>query len=282
MRIKTHKNGNEYLLVSGGIWVRNYAKAAPPIDINNFTTQEDRHLLIENQLKNQAKELLQFDPASMFKPNICIISDGYDFENKQALLKSLPDDVLLIGTNRSLAKWDMKNGRAMGYYLVNNPYPECMAFMPSSHRYFPPCVASVRTYPEFMTLYRGQMFKYYPTFEEDFAQKASDRTYTLDDYRNPICAAISLAYKLRAVRILLFCCDDAFAGERPGAEQLANGLWMYPQHRTPHGLIEGSMYWFAHQPHKRVRIGHHSSGPDYAHVPYIPEEGLAAFFTTEL
>jgi len=281
MRIRKHKNGNEYLLAAGGVWVRNFTRPAPPIDINNFTSPEDRHRLIDNQLKNQLKSPLHLNAASMFYPSVCVVSDGYDFINKQALLKKLPQNVLVIGTNRSLAKWDVKNGRAMNYYLVNNPYQECMALLPSEHRYYPPCIASIRTYPEFLDLYRGQKFVYAPTPEETFSHRLSDVTCQLDEYRNPICAAISLAFRLRAARILLFCCDDSFPDERPGSEQLANGLWTYPQHRVPHSLIEGSLYWFAHQPHKTVKIGHHSSGPEYKYVPYIHEDGLSGFFTAE-
>jgi hypothetical protein len=157
-----------------------------------------------------------------------------------------------------------------------------MAYLPTDHRYYPPCIASVRTWPDFLVRYRGPKHVYYPTFEENFKPKTKHASFYVDDYRNPICAAISIAYKLGAARILLFCCDDAFADERPAAEKLENGLWMYPQHKITHSLVEGSMYWFAHQPHKRVRVGDHSSGPNYRHVPYIPEEGLAAFFTAEL
>lgn len=280
-RVKRHKNGNEYVLVAGNIWIRNFAKAAPFIDINELTSASDRKILIENQLKNQSTATMQLDVDSLFRPNICIVSDGWKFSEKQKLLKSLPGDVTIIGTNKSLAKWDLKLGKTMSYYVVNNPYEACMSFLPSTHRYFPPCVSSIRTYPNFIESYHGEKFMYVPTFEEGFSQKVHMATCRLDDYRNPICAAISLAYRMKASKILLFCCDDSFADERPGVERLANGLWTYPQHLRSHAVIEGNLHWLAKQPHKTVKIGNHSSGPEYSRIPYIPEESLGGFFTEE-
>lgn len=281
MRIKKHNNGNEYLMTTGGVWVRNFTKPAPPIDINQLTTIPDRTLLIENQIKNELTTSMQFDPNEEHHLAVCIVSDGYEFEKKRHLLKTLPENVAIIGTNRSLLKWDL-DGRAMDYYVVNNPYSQCMTYLPINYRNLPKCVASVRTFPEFLVRYRGPKVKYYPVCEEGFQQKSVDAMCYIDDYRNPICAAIGLAFRMRAVKILLFCCDDSFADERAGAEKLHNGLWMYPQHRTVYDLIDGNTHWYTTQQYKRVRIGNHSSGPEYNRVGYIEEDGLNAFFTREL
>lgn len=281
MRIKKHNNGNEYLMVEAGLWVRNFTKPAPPIDINQFTSVHDRTILIENQLKNELSVSMQFDPNEEYRQNVCIVSDGYDFEKKRHLLKSLPNNVAIIGTNRSLLKWDTDSGRVMNYYVVNNPYEQCMTYLPD-RRNLPKCIASVRTFPEFLVRYRGPKIKYHPVYEEDFKPRSVEAVCYIDDYRNPICAAIGLAYKMGAVKILLFCCDDSFADERAGAEKLSNSLWMYPQHKTAYDLIDGNMYWYSNQQHRRVRIGNHSSGPEYNRVGYIKEDGLNAFFTKEL
>lgn len=282
MRIKKHSNGNEYLMTEAGVWVRNFTKSAPPVDINQLTTVTDRTLLIENQLKNELTTPMQFDPNEEYHPAVCIVSDGYEFEKKRHLLKSLPANVAIIGTNRSLLKWDADCGRAMDYYVVNNPYEQCMTYLPTNHRNLPKCVASVRTFPEFLVRYRGPKMKYYPVYEDGFRQRSVDALCQIDDYRNPICGAIGVAYRMRAAKILLFCCDDSFADERAGAEKLPNGLWMYPQHRTVYGLVDGNMHWYATQQYKRVRLGNHSSGPEYGRVGYIEEDGLNAFFTREL
>lgn len=157
-----------------------------------------------------------------------------------------------------------------------------MTYLPTVWKNASKCVASIRTFPDFLVRYRGPKLKYYPVCEEGFRQRAVDAVCQIDDYRNPICAAIGVAYRMRAAKILLFCCDDSFADERAGAERLPNGLWMYPQHRTVFDLIDGNMHWYASQPYKRVRVGNHSSGPEYGRVGYIDEDGLNAFFTREL
>lgn len=282
MRIKKHANGNEYLLTEAGIWVRNFTRSATPVDINDFTSTSDRTRLLENQIKNEFSVTMQFDPDDEYHQSVCIVSDGYDFERKRHLLKALPANVTIIGTNRSLAKWDVAAGRDMDYYVVNNPYEQCMTYLPRTHRYYPKCVSSVRTFPEFLIRYRGPKMKYHPTYEENFKQRDVDAICNVDDYRNPICAAIGLAFKMRAAKILLFCCDDSFHDERPGAEKLHNGLWMYPQHRAVHSLVDGCTHWYTTQSYKRVRVGNHSSGPEYSQVGYIDEDGLNAFFTQEL
>lgn len=281
MRIKKHPNGNEYIMTRAGVWVRNFARPAPPVDINAFTSVEDRARLIENQIVNDSSVKMQFDPEEEYHPNVCIVSDGHDFRKKRHLLAALPENVVIIGTNRSLVNWDVDSNREMDFFVVNNPYEQCMAYLPQ-HRYYPKCIASVRTYPDFLVRYRGPKMKYYPTYEENFRQRDVDAACHVDDYRNPICAALGIAHRMRAVRVLLFCCDDAFAEPRPAAEQLPNGLWMYPQHRTAHDTVEGYMHWYASQPHRRVRLGNHSSGPEYSRAGYIQEDRLNAFFTQEL
>ena len=127
-------------------------------------------------------------------------------------------DVVVIGVNRSLARWDVKAGRGMDYFVANNPYAECMSCLPAGHTHFPPCVASVRTNPDFLTRYRGPKFRYHPTCEDGFVHPGSPAG-TLDDYRNPVCAAIAVAHRMRATRLLLVCCDESFADERPAIAQ---------------------------------------------------------------
>jgi hypothetical protein len=282
MRIKKHSNGNEYLMTDNGVWVRNFTKRSNPVDINQFTTISDRTLLIENQLKNELITSMQFDPNEEYHQNVCIVSDGYDFANKRDLLKLLPANVTIIGTNRSLVKWDTESKRSMDYYVVNNPYEQCMTYLPASQKNLPKCLASIRTFPDFLTRYRGSKVKYYPVYEDGFKQHSVDAICHIDDYRNPICAAVGLAYRMGAVKILMFCCDDSFADERAGAEKLPNGLWMYPHHRTVSELVDGNMYWYTTQQYKRVRVGNHSSGPECNRVGYIEEDRLNAFFTKEL
>lgn len=283
MKIKKHPNGNEYLFVTPNYWVRNFTRNAPYVDINRFTESKDWPLLINNQISNLSNtKTLMVDRESVFVPNIAIVSDGFDFENKFHILEKLPSNVSIIGVNRSLAKWNVKSKRTMSFYMINNPYQEALNCLPTSHRYFPTCVASIKTNPEFINRYRYSVFCYSPVPEANFNPVKRDAAYCIDDYRNPICAAIGFAYRLGVVRLLLFCCDDVFAGERPGAENVRDDLWMYPQHRTAHDLIDANLHWLKHQPNKRTLIGSHSSGPDYANAEYIHEGEAIDFFTKEL
>src|SRR5689334_6798561 len=155
MRIKKHKNGNEYLLTSGGVWVRNFTKHARPIDINSFTTPTDRKQIIANQLHNTSLGLMHIGTEKKTHFNVAIISDGYDFKNIQPILKTLPKDVIVIGVNKTLSKWEVPSGRPMNYYVVNNPYQECTRYLPQTHRYYPTCIASTKTSPEFLQRYLG-------------------------------------------------------------------------------------------------------------------------------
>src|SRR5581483_5776715 len=93
----------------------------------------------------------------------------------------------------------------MDYFIVNNPYPECMSYLPTN-RPLPKCIVSSRTYPEFVRQYRqrkGAIYKYNPSRERKFGGVA-DSIYCVDDYRNPICAAVGLAYRFGAEKLLVF------------------------------------------------------------------------------
>lgn len=271
--IKKHRNRNDYILTNQGLWVRNFTKAARPVDINSLTPKNDYELLISNQMQNSTINLANIDAEHIIAKNVIIVSDGYKFKEKLSLLSKLPlDNVVIIGTNRSLAKWsDIR----MDYYVVNNPYKECMSYLPDN--YFPRCICSVRTYPQFIKKYlaKGNVYKYVPVGDDKFSGIIEPPRYYIDDYRNPICAALGLAYRWEVQRLLLFCCDDVFDGERPGAEKLSNGLWMYPQHYTSHELILGNLFWLAKN---NVVLGNYSSSPDYEHVPYITDDELLRFF----
>lgn len=276
--IKKHKNQNEYILTPSGYWVRNFAKLVKPIDINSFLDQKDYDLMILNQTNNMALNLANIDSESIYAPNIIIVSDGYKFKERQHLLPDIQKktNALIVGVNGALAKWN--NKARMDYYIVNNPYNECLSFL--SKTYYPRCIASVRTNYDFIYKYKsrkGVIYKYAPVSDGKFSMMIDSSIYSVDDYRNPICAAISFAFRWECQKLLLFCCDDVFEGERQGAEKLDNGLFMYPQHYISHDLIKYSLFWLATN-NKEITIGNFSSGPDYVHIPYITEEELNSFF----
>ena len=164
MRIKKHSNKNEYLLTEDGLWVRNFCKkGVPKRDVNQLASQEDYQIFLENELAIRKLRIPSIETPVYH--NIIIVSDGFDFSKKQKLLAKFPSKkVTIIAVNRSLANWKLVGDncpaelkRAVTFFLVNNPYKECMKYVPTKHRYFPRCIISNRTNFEFVHTYRGNI-----------------------------------------------------------------------------------------------------------------------------
>lgn len=275
MRIRKHKNGNQYLFTEGG-WVRNFTSGVhTEVDINPINRSEHR-LLYQNEFQNMQMRLDKIEPRTYRK--VVIVSNGYKFLEKQALLKELSNDVCIFGVNGALRDWDLTHKKAMNYYVVNNPYPECMLFLPNKHSYFPRCIASARTYPEFIKRYNGYSCLYSPVAPKSYLGPSKRESFKIDDSRNPICAAISLAYRFGASQILLFCCDDTFERDRPASVELKNGLRTYPQQLIAHQLIDGYLYWLRNQKFRQITIADCSSGPKYDNADYISFDDVTQFF----
>jgi len=244
------------------MWVRDFARSVITKDINNLIPRSDYDIFLKNEMINATMNLASIDAETIYAPNVVIVSDGYQFEKKQHLLKGL--NATIIGTNRALAKWDKQN--KMDWYVVNNPYKDCLTYLGN---YYPRCIASNRTNPEFIQRYksrRGVLYRYTPVTDGQFSSHYFPTpAYYIDDYRNPICAAISLAFRWEVQNLLLFCCDSSFEDERPGAYQQSNGLWAYP---TPaNGLVDGCLYWLNRE-HLKVNVYNHSS-VEYENSKYI-------------
>lgn len=278
MRIKKHTNKNEYLLTEQGMWVRNFTKKLVPfLDLNKTIQEKDHALFLRNEYHNCQGRYTWIDSERFYHPKIVVISDGYGFkENHKRIVESLPQDVTIIGTHGALAKWDAT--RSMNYYVVNNPYPECMAYLPRHRLSLPKCIASTRTNYEFLAAYRGMKYRYVPVNEANYSGVMSKNVeYQIDDFRNPICAALVLSHYFGVETILTVFCDNAFADERPGAEKIHNGLYIYPPQKIVHGLIEGCFYWLFHRPHAQVAIADHSNGPLYENAAYIQEDMIVSY-----
>ena len=282
MRIKKHSNGNEYLLTSKNKWVRNFtSNNVSFVDINNTIENKDHFIFLQNEVKNGFQRSQWIDSEEIYHPNIVIVSDGYKFKEKQSILSNLPKNTIIIGVNGSLVKWDVVN-RSMNYYVVNNPYEECMKYLPRKNKILPKCIASPRTNFEFINNYRGMKMRYYPVGEKSYTTLGEKEVrWQIDDYRNPICAAIGLSYRFGVEKLMLFCCDDSFEDERPGASKLENGLWMYPQQEIASGIIDGNLYWLKNQKYQDVSIRDFSSGSKYENALYIKEDEILSFFGVE-
>lgn len=282
MRIKKHHNGNEYFLTQQNMWVRNFTKQMVPyLDLNKTISVQDQFPILENEIINNRQRYPWIDTEDFTHRKIIIVSDGYDFKNKQHLLANCPKDVVLMGVHGALHNWNLK-GRSLNYYIVNNPYQECLNYLPKRGFGYPRCIASTRTNYKFMANYRGTKYRYCPVADASYAGTNSQEIdYKIDDYRNAICAAINLAYRFGVEKLLLFCCDDSFADERPGALSLANKLWTYPQQLTSHGLIDANLHWLKQNSHQEVQIKDHSQGDLYKSAEYITENDLVSFFEME-
>lgn len=278
-RIKKHQNGNFYCLTYQNKWVRNFIQDnGVYLDLNSTIKHNDHFVFLQNETINSHQKFPWIDSEPIVFSDVVIVSDGYEFEKKQKLLERLPSSVVLIGVNGALAKWKSKI-RPLDYYVVNNPYEECLNFLPKNMRNFPKCIASCRTNHDFLSNYRGLIFRYYPVNESTYSSIGSSQvSWQVDDYRNPICASIGLAYRFGAERLLMFCCDNSFGEDRDGSVLLENGLWTYPQHLIAHSLIEGNIFWLRRQPYWNVEIKDHSSGPSFDDAPYIQQDEILSFF----
>jgi hypothetical protein len=225
------------------------------------------------------RKYVSIDFEETTRKKIIIVSDGYKFSEKQQLLSKLSSDVSVIGVNKALAKWRLvgekvEAKKAMAFYVINNPYPEAQTFQPTNS-YYPKCIASVRTHPPFLNSYKGNIYSYAPVPEKNYLGPARDMLL-LDDYRNPICAAIGISHHFKAKKVMLFCCDGSFDDERPGAEKLDNGLWSYPQQKKSNSIIDGCLHWLRQA---GVSTADFSNGPKFQNADYINnEEEMIDFF----
>lgn len=265
MLIKPHSSKNEYIR-AGDVWVRNFTKSGvEPVSAGNLFPKSDQGVVVANEIKNKQYSWIYNEKPIL--SDIVIVSDGYQFEQLHEGLHELPDYVGIFAVNHALRKWKLVRKRSINAYIVNNPYPECLSFLPKNS-YYPVCISSLRTYHPFLEKYQGQIYVYEPTIDRTFGRSGLV-PYRIDDYRNPICAAIGLAFQFGVRRLMLMCCDDSFESKRDAAVQLDNGLWTYEQHLRSHDIIDANLYWLTHQEDVEVKVVNWSSGPELINAQYI-------------
>lgn len=278
MRIKKNKK-NEYILAEN-VWVRNLCLNLEPFDINHLGKDELK-LFLNNETENKKVSSLQIEDIDQVNmENVIICSDGFGWLERQKILGSIPNSLVkTICVNGSLKKWLMVGEKAeikrtITFYLVNNPYKECIGYLPKQHRYYPNLIASTKTYPGFFKEYKNEPYFYQSPKNELYSGVRGDYI-KIDDYRNPICASISLAWKRGVKKLALFCCDDSFEDERPGSIKMENGLYQYPQQIMSQKIIDKQLYWLSQA---GVQIADCSSGIKYENAEYINIENLVSFF----
>lgn len=263
--------------------MRDFTKPnAMSITPNGLIRPADKALMVENEHQNRTLNIANISDEKLTFPKVVIISDGLSFAKRVEFINQLPADVTIFAVNHVLTKWRQGGfKKPVNLYVVNNPYPEAITYLPRKTKYYPSCVVSMRTHHKFVKDYLGTTYTYEAVSEEGFGQKGNS-LYYIDDYRNPVCAAVGLAYRMGALKIMLVSCDESFVEKKDGAERLANGLYTYPQQLMAHDIIDANLYWFGKRKNVEAKAANYSDGPEYKHAAYInTDEKALAFFADE-
>jgi hypothetical protein len=241
--IKSHKNKNEYFFTDDKIWVRNFAKTnVKPSDINNFYSEEEIQMLLNNEVKNN--EIQTLDLMSEIKDfkKVLIISDGYGFKDASTWLDQIPNDVKIIANYGACRFWNSK--RLPNYMLVTNPFDDALVYLPE--KIFPMLIASSRTNPNFLRRYANTIIKYFPTPDENYESHSShNNPMRIDEYRNSIAASVSVAFKMNCEKLLIAYPVNAYEKQRPATEKIEeNELYYYPQQKISCNIIDANLFWY--------------------------------------
>jgi hypothetical protein len=277
IRRKKIKN-NEYVKTeNNNIWIRDFCNlSAASVDVNTTIKETEYFLFLKNEFQNNLKKYQWIDSGNNNFQTGVIISDGYDFEEVHKTLEK-KNQICFFGVNNSLKKWKNEN-TSLNFYIVNNPYEECLRFLPTTKKSLPTCIASNRTNPEFLKQYNGIKYRYSPANEEGVRfNRPSDVYFQIDDYRNPVCASINLAYRFGCEKILILCCDDSFKENKPGSVLLDNNFYTYPQQNIANEIVDCYLYWFLNSGRQAA---YHSSGKKLNNAEYIKKEDINNYILT--
>lgn len=231
---------NEYISV-GPYWVRNFAKQnVHPLEINSLYEDDEIKVLINNELANSKMNLPNILEENFKFNNVLIISDGYGFEDHADLLDGVGDDLCVICIRNAARYWQAL--KFPDFLLVQNPFDNIAAQMPEKS--FPKLIASRRTNSSFVLKYRNVKYLYDAVCDLKYQSPSSKTSKKfIDEYRNPICAALGCAFNFEAKNIFFAYCSDAYKEKRPGCEEVAEGLFCYPQQILANKIINANMFW---------------------------------------
>ena len=231
---------NEYIGVEE-YWIRNFGKpSVSPIDINNLYDDKEIYILIDNELKNSKINMPNLLEENFSFDNVLIINDGFGFDKHADLLSDLTDDWCVICIRNAARYWQAV--KFPDFLLVQNPFNTCLSQMPD--RQFPKLIVSRRTNTRFVVGYRNVKYVYDAVCDRKYQSpyaKAS-KTY-IDEYRNPICAAIGCAFNFNAKNIFLAYCSDAYKETRPGSIEISENLFCYPQQVLANKIVNANLFW---------------------------------------
>lgn len=240
IRIKTTKDRNQYSLTNN-LWIRNFTKEdTRPLDINDLYTEKEIQISIENEIRNTKLIVPNISTESFEFDSIVIISHGFGFrENHAKLIESINsyNNKQVFCVNNTVLLWNAK--KYPNFYLTNSfTKPSGMLFQPR-------LICNQRMDYDFLKSYRNNKFVYSPTPNYKFSSPNSlDETYFIDEYRNPICAAINCAYKFRASRIFLAFCSEGYEKYKDGMVECDNNIYLYPQQKMANDIINHMIFWY--------------------------------------
>ena len=234
------KSRNEYINV-GPYWIRNFAKlSVNPVDINNLYEEDEIKTLIENEIANSKLNSPNLLEENFKFRNVLIISDGYGFEDHKEVLDGVGDDLCVICIRNAARYWQAY--KFPDFLLVQNPFDNVFSQMPEKN--YPKLIASRRAKTQFMISYKNISYLYDPVCELRYQSPyAKASKLFIDEYRNPICAAIGCAHHFGAKNIFMAYCSDAYKEQRPGAEEISEGLFAYPQQILANKIINANLFW---------------------------------------
>ena len=241
LTFKKHENQNEYLHY-GNHWIRNFSGVnINPADINNFFKNEDVRILADNEIRNSNHRypVLEPDLFNRFQ-DILIIGDGIGFEDHK-LINYIRPNVCCFVVNQAARLWESQVQPE--FMLVNNPFETVMNSMPV--RNFPKLIANRKTHYQFIRSYRNIIYLYDSVPDSNYESSISKNTdLHFDDYRNPICAIISLANKYLKGNVYLAFCSSGFKQNRDATVQIEEGIYQYPVQITADQIIDGNLFWY--------------------------------------
>lgn len=241
--IKLHKNKNEYFLTEDNIWVRNFFKSnVTPKDINNFYKQNEIDVILQNEIKNQEKNMLDFFSETINHKKILIIADGYGFQNSSEWLDKLPTDIKIITVYGASRFWNSK--RLPNYMVLTDPFETSLSYLPE--KLFPILLSSARSCNQFIERYPNKIYKYYTTPDETYESPVSyENQKYIDEYRSAISAAIVIASKMNCEKLCIAYPINAYVKERPGTIKLdETNYFYYPQQKIARNIIDANLFWY--------------------------------------
>jgi hypothetical protein len=262
--VRLSSNSNEYLKI-GNYWIRNFGgDSVKPVDLNKLHAESEIQLIIDNEINNSKLRHPVIDPETINGRDVLIVSDGYGFENHK-LFDKVRNDVCIIAVNHAARFWE--SARFPNFLLINNPTDGAMSCLPT--RAFPRLLASRRTYTKFLQSYNNIIYFYDPVPQEEYSSPIFKENQTMvDDYRNPVCAAIALAHKYRLGNIYLASCSSAYTESRFGTNEIEDGLHQYPQQKLGDDIIDANLFWYKFS-NKYSKIYHTGIENSYQFSTYL-------------